>query len=76
MWGWVVRGSALLSWEGRRGDGEINVEGGSRARGRVADMHWGFYWFSLKFFSKAGGATPLNSSINILSSAQVSLNAQ
>lgn len=72
----IVRGRELLSWEGRRRDGEMNVEGGSRARGRVAVMHWGFYWFSLKFLPKAGGATPLNSSINILSSAQVSLNAQ
>ena len=39
-------------------------------------MHWGFYWFSLKFLPKAGAATPINNVINILSGAQVSLNAQ
>jgi hypothetical protein len=39
-------------------------------------MHWGFYWFSLKFLPKAEAATPINNSMNILSGAQVGLNAQ
>lgn len=43
---------------------------------RAADMHWGFYWFSLKFLPEAGTATPINNSINILSGAQVGLNAR
>lgn len=55
---------------------EMTVGEGPEAEAEPPDMHWGLYWFSLKFLPKAGGATPVNSSINILSGARVSLNAQ
>lgn len=55
---------------------EMTVGEGPEAEAELPDMHWGLYWFSLKFLPKAGGATPVNSNINILSGARVSLNAQ
>jgi hypothetical protein len=67
QWGWGYRRSVV---------GKMNKERRAGARGRASDMHWGFYWFSLKFLPKAEAATPINNSMNILSGAQVGLNAQ
>lgn len=57
---------------GNQPHGRLMWRQGPEPEAGAADVHWGFYWFSLKFLPEAGAATPINNGINILSGAQVS----